>query len=39
MDPGERFTYLSGSLTPDGLRVYLTGRSPLRHTLRLRTFH
>ncbi|GAA1593589.1 hypothetical protein GCM10009789_54540 [Kribbella sancticallisti] len=37
MDPGERYTHLSGSLTPDGLRVYLTGRSPSRYTLRLRT--
>jgi hypothetical protein len=37
MDPGERYTYLNGSLTPDGLlRVYLTGRSPSRYTLRLR---
>ena len=37
MDPGERFTYLNGSLTPDGLRVYLTGRTPNRQTLTLRT--
>lgn len=37
MDPGERYTQLNGSLTPDGLRVYLTGRSPSRYTLRLRT--
>jgi hypothetical protein len=37
MDPGERYTQLNGSLTPDGLRVYVTGRSPLRHTLKLRT--
>lgn len=36
MDPGERYTYLGGSLTPDGLRVYLTGRSPSKYTLRLR---
>jgi hypothetical protein len=36
MDPGERYTYLGGSLTPDGLRVYLTGRSPGRQVLRLR---
>ncbi|WP_433162792.1 hypothetical protein [Kribbella sp. CA-247076] len=38
MDPGERYTYLGGSLTPDGQRVYLTGRTPGRQTLRLRTF-
>ncbi|HEY3561310.1 MAG TPA: hypothetical protein VGL05_27790 [Kribbella sp.] len=37
MDPGERYTYLGGSLTPDGLRVYLTGRTPGRQVLRLRT--
>jgi hypothetical protein len=37
MDPGERYTYLGGSLTPDGLRVYLTGRTPGRQTLQLRT--
>jgi hypothetical protein len=37
MDPGERFTYLNGNLTPDGLRVYLTGRTPNRQTLTLRT--
>lgn len=37
MDPGERYTHLNGSLTPDGLRVYLTGRSPARYTLRLRS--
>ncbi|WP_328329857.1 hypothetical protein OHA70_07205 [Kribbella sp. NBC_00382] len=36
MDPGERYTQLNGSLTPDGLRVYLTGRSPARYTLHLR---
>ncbi|TDW17349.1 hypothetical protein [Kribbella kalugense] len=37
MDPGERYTYLNGSLTPDGLRVYLTGRTPGQQVLRLRT--
>lgn len=37
MDPGERYTYLGGSLTPDGLRVYITGRTPGRQVLRLRT--
>lgn len=36
MDPGERYTYLGGSLTPDGVRVYITGRSPTRYVLRLR---
>ncbi|MFI5690698.1 hypothetical protein ACIA58_02570 [Kribbella sp. NPDC051586] len=36
MDPGERYTYLGGSLTPDGLRVYLTGRIPGGQVLRLR---
>jgi hypothetical protein len=37
MDPGERYTYLGGSLTPDGLRVYLTGRIPGRQVLTIRT--
>jgi hypothetical protein len=37
MDPGERYTQLNGSLVPDGQRVYLTGRSPGRITLQLRT--
>ncbi|MFI7061764.1 hypothetical protein ACIBL3_12330 [Kribbella sp. NPDC050124] len=37
MDPGERYTYLGGSLTPDGQRVYLTGRIPGRQTLQFRT--
>lgn len=36
MDPGERYTYLNGSLTPDGLRVHLTGTSPTRFTLTIR---
>jgi hypothetical protein len=36
MDPGERYTYLRGNLEPDGLRVYITGRSPLRYLLKLR---
>jgi len=35
-NPGERYTYLGGSLTPDGLRVYLTGRIPGRQVLQLR---
>jgi hypothetical protein len=37
MDPGELYTQLNGNLTPDGLRVYLTGRSPLHYTVTLRT--
>jgi hypothetical protein len=37
MDPGERYSQLNGSLVPDGLRVYLTGRSSSRYTLHLRT--
>jgi hypothetical protein len=36
MDPGEQYTYLGGNLTPDGLRVYLTGRTPGEQVLRLR---
>ncbi|GAA3141041.1 hypothetical protein JOF29_000501 [Kribbella aluminosa] len=36
MDPGEQYTYLGGNLTPDGLRVYLTGRTPGGQVLRLR---
>lgn len=36
MDPGEKYTYLGGSLTPAGLRVYLTGEVPFRRTLTLR---
>jgi len=36
MDPGERYTYLNGNLTPDGTRVYLTGTTPARFTLQLR---
>ncbi len=36
MDPGEKYTYLGGNLTPAGLRVYLTGLVPFRSTLRLR---
>ncbi|MEV6285375.1 hypothetical protein [Kribbella sp. NPDC051770] len=37
MDPGERYTQLNGSLVPDGQRVYITGRSPGRLVLQLRT--
>jgi hypothetical protein len=36
MDPGEYYTYLGGSLVPDGVRVYITGRSPIRYVLKLR---
>jgi hypothetical protein len=37
MDPGEYYTYLVGRLVPDGVRVYVTGRSPIRYVLKLRT--
>ncbi|MEV2250629.1 hypothetical protein AB0I94_08645 [Streptomyces sp. NPDC050147] len=36
VDPGERYTWMNGSLTPDGIRVLITGRSPLRYRLTLR---
>ncbi|WP_329060327.1 hypothetical protein [Streptomyces sp. NBC_01429] len=36
VDPGERYTWLGGSLTPDGIRVLITGRSPLTYRLTLR---
>jgi hypothetical protein len=36
MDAGERYTHLGGSLVPDGVRVYITGRSPIHYTLKLR---
>jgi hypothetical protein len=36
MDPGEKYTYLGGNLTPAGERVYITGVIPFRYTLRLR---
>ena len=36
MDPGEKYTYLGGNLTPAGLRVYITGEVPFRYTLRIR---
>jgi hypothetical protein len=35
MDPGEKYTYLGGSLVPPGQRVYITGLVPFRYTLRL----
>lgn len=37
MDPGEPYIYLAGNLTPDGVRVYLTGRTPGAQLVRLRT--
>ncbi|MFB6720976.1 hypothetical protein ACFCV3_12480 [Kribbella sp. NPDC056345] len=37
MDPGERYRMLNGSLVPDGLRVYLTGRAPGVQRLAIRT--
>ncbi len=37
MDPGERYRMLNGSLVPDGLRVYLTGRAPAVQRLEIRT--
>jgi hypothetical protein len=36
MDPGEKYTYLGGSLVPAGQRVYITGEVPFRYTLRIR---
>lgn len=36
MDPGEVYTYLGADLVPDGVRVYLTGRTPRRQMLQLR---
>ncbi|MGW2256528.1 hypothetical protein ACWCXE_01390 [Streptomyces sp. NPDC001780] len=36
VDPGERYTWLGGSLTPDGVRVLITGRSPLSYRLTVR---
>jgi hypothetical protein len=36
MDPGEKYTYLGGSLVPAGQRVYITGEVPFRYTLHLR---
>ena len=35
MDPGEKYTYLGGNLTPPGQRVYITGEVPFLYTLRL----
>jgi hypothetical protein len=36
VDPGERYTWLRGSLTPPGPRVLITGRSPFHYRLSLR---
>lgn len=36
IEHGERYTHLNGNLTPEGLRVYITGRSPLRYRFQLR---
>lgn len=36
VDPGERYTWMNGSLTPDGIRVLITGRSPLTYRMSLR---
>ena len=36
VDPGERYTWLGGNLTPPGLRVLVTGRSPMTYRLSLR---
>ncbi|MGP4047585.1 hypothetical protein [Streptomyces sp. 2A115] len=36
VDAGERYSWMNGSLTPDGVRVLITGRSPLTYRLTLR---
>ncbi|NGO68573.1 hypothetical protein [Streptomyces boncukensis] len=36
VDPGERYQWMNGGLTPEGSRVLITGRSPFRYTLELR---
>lgn len=36
MDAGERYAWHQGSLTIEGERVYLTGKSPFTHTLQIR---
>ncbi|MEV8313780.1 hypothetical protein AB0Q95_06370 [Streptomyces sp. NPDC059900] len=35
VEPGERYTWMNGSLTPDGIRVLITGRSPLTYRMTL----
>ena len=36
VDPGERYAWLGGHLTPDGIRVLITGRTPTPYRLTLR---
>lgn len=36
VDPGERYAWLGGSLTPDGIRVLITGRTQTTYCLTLR---
>ncbi|MPY58414.1 hypothetical protein [Streptomyces spongiae] len=36
VDAGERYSWMNGSNTPDGVRVLITGRSPLSYRLGLR---
>lgn len=36
VDPGERYHWLGGSLTPDGIRVLITGRTQTTYRLTLR---
>ncbi|MFE6164837.1 hypothetical protein ACFQ7F_38670 [Streptomyces sp. NPDC056486] len=36
VEPGERYTWMNGSLEPDGVRVLITGRSPLTYRMTLR---
>ncbi|MDV7214609.1 hypothetical protein [Streptomyces prunicolor] len=36
VDPGERYAWLGGSLTPDGIRVLITGRTQTTYRLTLR---
>ncbi|WAP56121.1 twin-arginine translocation signal domain-containing protein [Streptomyces sp. S465] len=36
VDPGERYSWMGGELTPAGQRVLITGRAPLRYRLTLR---
>ncbi|MEV0218796.1 hypothetical protein [Streptomyces sp. NPDC050704] len=35
VDAGERYSWMNGSLTPDGVRVLITGRSPVTYRLTL----
>lgn len=35
VDAGERYSWMNGSLTPVGIRVLITGRSPLSHRIAL----